>query len=108
MSNLTPQMLPEPVEPTDPLHDLLCTGAQRLIASAVEAELAVMFARFTDLRLDDGRQAVVHNGFLPERRVQTGIGDISVKVTEGQGAQWQRHTLQQHLATAIPEASYVC
>ncbi len=47
MSNLTLQMLPEPVEPTDPLHGLLLTGAQRLIASAVEAELAVMLARFS-------------------------------------------------------------
>ncbi len=55
MSSLTLQMLPEPVEPTVPLHDLLRTGAQRLIASAVEAELAVMLARFADLRLDDGR-----------------------------------------------------
>ena len=80
MSNLTLQMLQEPVEPTDPLHDLLRTGAQQLIARAVEAELAVMLARFADLRLDDGRQAVVRNGFLPERRIQTGIGDVSVKV----------------------------
>ncbi len=55
MSNLTLQMLPAQVEPTDPLHDLLRTGAQWLIASAVEAELAVMLARFADLRLDGDR-----------------------------------------------------
>ncbi len=51
MSNLTLQMLLEPVESTDPLHDLLRTGAQRLIASEVEAELAMMLARFADLKL---------------------------------------------------------
>ncbi|RAP68529.1 putative transposase, mutator type [Candidatus Erwinia dacicola] len=51
-----------------------------MIASAVEAELAVMLARFADLRLDDGRQTVVRNDFLPEPRIQTGIGDVSVKV----------------------------
>lgn len=34
-------VLPEPVEATDPLHDLLRNGAQLLIASAVEIELAV-------------------------------------------------------------------
>ena len=65
MSRLTLQMLPGPVEPTDPLHDLLRTGAQQLIASAVEAELAVMLAQFVDSRLEDGRLAVVRNGFLP-------------------------------------------
>lgn len=80
MTRSTLQVLPEPVETTDPLHDLLRTGAQQLIASAVEAELAVMLARFAGRRLDDGRQAVVRNGFLPERRIQTGIGDVSVKV----------------------------
>lgn len=80
MTKSTLQVLPEPVETTDPLHDLLRTGAQHLIASAVEAELAVMLAQFADCRLEDGRQAVVRNGFLPERRIQTGIGDVSVKV----------------------------
>lgn len=80
MTKSTLQVLPEPVEATDPLHDLLRTGAQQLIASAVEAELAVMLAQLYDRRLDDGRLAVVRNGFLPERRIQTGIGDVSIKV----------------------------
>lgn len=80
MTKSTLQVLPEPVDTTDPLHDLLRTGAQQLIASAVEAELAVMLALFAGHRLDDGRQAVVRNGFLPERRIQTGIGDVSVRV----------------------------
>ncbi|WGE30902.1 IS256 family transposase (plasmid) [Edwardsiella tarda] len=80
MSKSTLQLLPEPVEASDPLHDLLRSGAQQLIARAVEAELAVMLAQFAELRLDDGRQAVVRNGFLPERRIQTGIGDVCIKV----------------------------
>ena len=75
MTKSTLQVLPEPVEATDPLHDLLRTGAQQLIASAVEAELAVMLAQLAERRL-----AVVRNGFLPERHIQTGIGDVSVKV----------------------------
>ena len=80
MTKSTLQVLPEPVEGTDPLHELLRNGAQQLIASAVEAELAVMLAQFAECRLDDGRQAVVRNGFLPERTIQTGIGDVSIKV----------------------------
>lgn len=80
MTKSTLQALPEPVETTDTLHELLRTGAQQLIASAVEAELAVMLEQFAGLRLDDGRQAVVRNGFLPERRIQTGIGDVCIKV----------------------------
>ncbi|EPY6113007.1 IS256 family transposase [Salmonella enterica subsp. enterica serovar Bareilly] len=80
MTKSTLQVLPEPVEVTDPLHELLRTGAQQLIASAVEAELAAMLAQFAGCQLEDGRQAVVRNGFLPERSIQTGIGDVCVKV----------------------------
>ncbi|KAB5494276.1 IS256 family transposase [Serratia sp. RJAL6] len=80
MTKSTLQVLPEPVEATDPLHDLLRSGAQQLIASAVEAELAAMLAQLAGCRLEDGRQAVVRNGFLPERSIQTGIGDVSVRV----------------------------
>ncbi|MDR5892333.1 IS256 family transposase [Halomonas mongoliensis] len=70
---------PEP-QVTDPLHELLRQGARDLIAKAVEAELATFLAQYADQRLDDGRQAVVRNGYLPERTVQTGVGDVSVQV----------------------------
>ncbi len=69
-----------------------------------------MFARFANLRLDDGRQAVVRNGFLPERRIQTGIGDISVKVPKirersGNGIYFNSTLLPPYLkrATSVEE-----
>jgi putative transposase len=34
----------------------------------------------SDVRLLDGRPAVVRNGYLPARRIQTGIGDVEVQV----------------------------
>lgn len=63
----------------DPLNNLLKHGAQQLLAKAVEAELAELLEQYSDLRVD-GRQAVVRNGHLPERTVQTGLGDLPVKV----------------------------
>ena len=36
-------------------------------------------AQYRDLKVD-GKQAVVRNGYLPERTIQTGLGDIPVKV----------------------------
>ena len=59
----------------DPLTELLKSGARKLIAQAVEAELQALLDQHAD-----GRQAVVRNGHLPERTVQTGIGDVEVKV----------------------------
>lgn len=81
MTDSTLRALSQP-EPhvADPLHELLRQGARDLIAKAVEAELATFLAQYAEQRLDDGRQAVVRNGYLPERTVQTGIGDVSVQV----------------------------
>jgi len=81
MSESTLRVLSQPeIEETDPLHALLREGAKELIAKAVEAELAAFLDVYGDRRLDDGRRAVVRNGYLPERTVQTGIGDVAVRV----------------------------
>ena len=66
--------------PENPLEQLLKQGAQQLLASAIEAELAELLEQFYHKRLDDGRLRVVRNGYLPERMLQTGLGDIPVKV----------------------------
>ena len=64
----------------DPLTELLRNGARDLIKQAVEAELDAMLSEYADLKLIDGRQAIVRNGYLPERTIQTGIGDVPIKV----------------------------
>lgn len=67
-------------EGKDALTEFLRTGAHALIKQAVESELESLLLRHAGLKLLDGRRAVVRNGYLPERTIQTGIGDISVKV----------------------------
>ena len=47
---------------TDALTDLLRTGEQPLIATAVEAELAGYLVQFSDLRIEAAHAAVVRNG----------------------------------------------
>ena len=65
---------------SDALTDLLRTGAQQLITSAVEAELESFLAQFASARTAAGHAGVVRNGHHPERRVQTGIGPVSVRI----------------------------
>ena len=67
-------------EMTDALTELLRTGAQDLIATAVEAEFATYLAQFAELRTEAGHAAVVRNGHHPARPVQTGIGPVSVRI----------------------------
>jgi len=69
---------PEGIE--DPLTELLRTGAKRLIQQAIEAELAELLAHYGEQVDDQGRRAVVRNGYLPEREILTGVGPVPVKV----------------------------
>lgn len=55
--------------------------AQQLLTKAVEAEFAELRDQRSDVRVE-GKQAVVRNGYLPERTVQTGLGDFPVKVSK--------------------------
>ena len=64
----------------DLLTELLRTGARQLIQQAVEAELQELLAGYADQRTEDGKAAVVRNGYLPTRNIQTGIGPVSVRI----------------------------
>ncbi|QBR82941.1 IS256 family transposase [Legionella israelensis] len=80
MSDVTENCPTKPETNKDPLTALLRKGARELISQAVEAELELLLENHKDVVLSDGRKAVVRNGYLPERTVQTGIGDVPVKV----------------------------
>ena len=80
MSNDTVASLAAPAQLSDPLTELLRTGARRLIEAAVSAELEVYLSALIDEKLSDGRQLVVRNGHLPERKILTGLGEVDVRV----------------------------
>lgn len=73
-SNIIPLNKPEAC---DPLQAILKEGAQQLLAQAVEAEIASFLEAHNP---QNGKASVVRNGFLPERTIQTGLGDINVKI----------------------------
>jgi transposase-like protein len=63
----------------DVLTDVLRQGATRLLAQAIQAEVAVYLDAHSHLRDEAGRQQVVRNGSLPQRTILTGIGPVEVK-----------------------------
>lgn len=70
---------PEPVF-NDPLTCILRQGARRLLTVALEAEINIFLNEYKEMTDDNDCQRVVRNGYLPEREIQTGIGQIPVKV----------------------------
>lgn len=62
----------------DPITEILCQGARRLQAEALETEIEIFMRQYECLTDPSGRQRLVRNGHLPEREIQTGIGPVPV------------------------------
>ncbi len=61
------------------LGEVLRTGAQRLLAEAVDAEVAAYIEKHQHLRDDEGHRLVVRNGRQKPRKIDTGVGEIDVR-----------------------------
>jgi len=62
------------------LDELLRRGARQVVQQAIEAELAVLLARYENVKTLHGQKALVRNGYLPERDILTGAGPVAVRV----------------------------
>ena len=63
----------------DVLTEFLRESAQKMLKVAIEAEVTAFISNHT-LKMADGQQRLVRNGYLPKRGIQTGIGEINVTV----------------------------
>ena len=64
----------------DELTELVRGGARRMLCEALIADVETFCAQYAGETDDQGRRAVVRNGYLPEREILTGIGPVAVRV----------------------------
>lgn len=62
----------------DALTEVLRRGSQRLLAAAIDAEVADWLEARAHLKDEQGRQQVVRNGRLPSRSIITALGPLEV------------------------------
>jgi len=80
MDSSTIELLGLPVaQGKDALSELLRVGAQRLLAQAIDAEVASWIDNHSHLHDETGHRQVVRNGSLPARTITTGVGQVEVK-----------------------------
>lgn len=79
MTEISNAVINFPRESEDPLLAVMREGARKLLTQALELEVEEFVRMFATLRGPDGKRLVVKNGHMPERTIQTGIGDIAVK-----------------------------
>lgn len=70
---------PEPYT-QDLLSEIALQGAQKMLAAALESEAQLFIESLQSSVTDQGQRRYVRNGYLPERTIQTGIGELEVKV----------------------------
>jgi putative transposase len=72
------RLVPLP-ESQDVLTEVLRLGAQKLLAQAIEAEVADWIDRHQGCQDAQGHRQVVRNGHLPARTITTGVGPVEVQ-----------------------------
>jgi transposase-like protein len=75
---VVPPVVPEP-SMTDVITDILRHGAQKMLSTAIQAEVDEYIVRYAEALDADGHRLVVRNGYLPERNLQTGLGSVSIR-----------------------------
>jgi putative transposase len=85
----------------DPISDILRQGARKLLAEALQAEVCNFMALYADLKDVQGRQRVTRNGYLPERKIQTGIGPVTVKVPRVRDCEADQQTERIRFSSSI-------
>lgn len=79
------------------LETILRDGAKRLLQQAIENEVRDYLETHQHLRDESGRQIVKRNGYLPERKIQTGIGELEIKKPRVRGAHFTSAILPSYL-----------
>lgn len=69
--------LKKPETINDLLTEVLRSGARKLLAAAVNAEVEEFLNQHNS---GEDTARFVRNGYLPEREIQTGVGDVMVQV----------------------------
>lgn len=72
------------------------------------AELQTFLSQYQSLQDNQGRKVVVRNGYLPERTIQTGVGEVAVQVPKvrdrsGSGIKFNSSLLPPYLKRSVEE-----
>ena len=80
MPKATENLISFPQESSESvLDEILRNGAREMLGRAIEDEVAVFVGARSHVVDEQGHRLVVRNGHLPERSIQTPMGEIPVK-----------------------------
>jgi len=83
------------------LDELARQGAQRMLAAALEAEVAEYIERHAHERGEDGRRLVVRNGRAKARKITTGSGTFEVRAPRVNDKRVDEHGERQRFTSKL-------
>lgn len=85
----------------DILTEMIRQGAQKILKEALEIAIEAFIDHYRELRTDQGQRRVVRNGYLPERKIVTGVGEVSVKAPRLRDKESQGHSNKIRFSSSI-------
>ena len=82
------------------LEEIARAGARKMLQQALENEVEEYLERFSAVKTEDNKKAIVRNGHLPERAIHTGIGPLSIE----QPRVRDKRGLQKYASSNLPTA----
>lgn len=70
---------PAGISPRSALEEVLREGARKMLQEAIEIEVAEYVRTCQELRDAMNKRLVTRNGYLPSRKILTGIGSLNVR-----------------------------
>lgn len=61
------------------LEQIAREGAKKMLQVALENEVDEFLEKHSHIKDEDGKQAAVRNGYMPERSITTGLGPLEIK-----------------------------
>lgn len=82
------------------LEEILREGARKLLQQAIENEVQECIESYRHERYEEGRRVVKRNGYLPQRRIQTGLGPIPIVQPRVRGVSFSSAILPKYMRRA--------
>lgn len=102
MTKATDPVLSGPGSTTkDVLNEVLREGAQRMLATAIEAEVTAYIQEHSEERDDAGHRLVVRNGRHRPRKIETGVGEVEVQAPRVNDRRVDEHGERQRFTSKI-------
>jgi hypothetical protein len=70
------EKMPSTNEQNNPLEEILRKGAQKLLQQAIEFEVQEYLELYKQSKEFTHQSPAVRNGYLPEKNIQTGLGQL--------------------------------